>query len=154
MRSDQIPAPGKTKLINFPPSRSGKDVKCPGYARGGGMFKLRFDWYIKDVCAHCYCASLVRTLFIRHALSRHVFQARAPGQNSTKYRADTLCVNLVCKCFCWKLGDPHFFFATSLHFLILSVVLKNKKNLYVGSFNYFSLCYSHEVEFVHGYRCA
>ena len=30
-----MPAPGKTKLIKFPPSRSGKDVKCPGYARGG-----------------------------------------------------------------------------------------------------------------------
>ena len=48
MSSDQMPAPGKTKLIKFPPSRAGKDVKCPGYARGGGgvMFKLRFDWYI------------------------------------------------------------------------------------------------------------
>ena len=36
--SDQIPhpvvikcsAPGKTKFIKFPPSRAGKDVKCPG----------------------------------------------------------------------------------------------------------------------------
>ena len=28
-------SPGKTKLIKFPPSRAGKDVKCPGYARGG-----------------------------------------------------------------------------------------------------------------------
>ena len=35
MSSDQMPAPGKTKLIKFPPSRAGKDVKCPGYARGG-----------------------------------------------------------------------------------------------------------------------
>ena len=34
--------PGKTKVIKFPPSWAGKDVKCPGYARGG-MFKLRFD---------------------------------------------------------------------------------------------------------------
>ena len=56
-RSDQTPhplwvvikcsAPGKTKFIKFPPSRAGKYVKCPGYARGEGrMFKLRFDWYI------------------------------------------------------------------------------------------------------------
>ena len=37
MSSDQMPAPGKTKLIKFPPSRAGKDVKCPGYARGGGV---------------------------------------------------------------------------------------------------------------------
>ena len=41
MSSDQMPAPGKTKLIKFPPSLVGKDVKCPG-----GMLKLRFDWYI------------------------------------------------------------------------------------------------------------
>ena len=36
------------------------------------------------------------------------------------------------------LGDPHFFFGRSLSFLILSIILKDKKNLYVGSFNYFS----------------
>ena len=36
------------------------------------------------------------------------------------------------------LGDPQFFFGISLPFLILSIILKNKKNLYVGSFNYFS----------------
>ena len=49
MSSDQMPAPAKTKLIKFPPSRAGKDIKCPGYARGGGggMFKLWFDRYIK-----------------------------------------------------------------------------------------------------------
>ena len=29
-----MPAPGKAKLIKFPPSRTGKDVKYPGYARG------------------------------------------------------------------------------------------------------------------------
>ena len=50
MSSDQMPAPGKTKLIKFPPSRAGKDVKCPGYAReGGGVFKLRFDRYIISI---------------------------------------------------------------------------------------------------------
>ena len=37
MSSDQMPAPGKTKLIKFPPSRAGKDVKCPGYARVGDV---------------------------------------------------------------------------------------------------------------------
>ena len=26
----KFPAPGKTKFIKFPPSRAGKDVKCPG----------------------------------------------------------------------------------------------------------------------------
>ena len=47
MSSDQMPAPGKTKLIKFPPSRAGEDVKCLGEGGGGGaMFKLRFDRYI------------------------------------------------------------------------------------------------------------
>ena len=36
------------------------------------------------------------------------------------------------------LGDPHFFFGRSLPFLALSIILKNKKNLCVGSFNYSS----------------
>ena len=62
---------------------------------------------------------------------RHVFQARAPSRNSTKYRAGDFCGNLICEYFCWMLGDPHFFFR---HIIIL----KNEKNLYVGSVNYFS----------------
>ena len=36
------------------------------------------------------------------------------------------------------LGDPHFFFGRSLPSVILSIILKNKTNLFVGSFNYFS----------------
>ena len=49
MSSDQMPRPGKTMFIKFPPSQAAGDSKCPGYARGGGggIFKLRFDWYIK-----------------------------------------------------------------------------------------------------------
>ena len=58
--------------------------------------------------------------------------------NLTKYRASDLWGNLICEYFCWMLGDPRFFFGTSLPFLVLSTILKNKKNLYVGSFNYFS----------------
>ena len=33
---------------------------------------------------------------------------------------------------------PTFSFGRSLPFLILFIILKNKKNLYVGSFNYFA----------------
>ena len=80
----------------------------------------------KDVRAHCYCASQARTLYLTWRVPRHVFQARAPSRNSTKYRAGDLCGNLICECFCWMLGDPHFFFGRSLHFLILSIMLKNK----------------------------
>ena len=96
---------------NFPRARS-----LQGYRT--------FD--LKDVRAHCYCASLVRTLYMTWRLPRHVFQARAPNRN------------LICKYFCWMLGDPHFFFGRSLPFLILSIILNDKKNLCVGSFNYFS----------------
>ena len=93
---------------------------------------------VKDVRAHCCCASLVRTLYMTWCVPRHVFQARAPSRNSTKYRADDLCGNLIFEYFCWMLADPHFFFGRPLPFLILFVILKDKKNLYVGSFNYFS----------------
>ena len=58
---------------------------------------------------------------------RHVFQTRAPSRNSAKYRADDLCGSLICEYFCWMLGDPHFFFGRSFPFLILSIILKNKK---------------------------
>ena len=98
-----------------------------------------YNLAIKDVRAHCYCASLVRTLYMTWRLPLHVFQARAPSRNSTKYRADELCGNLISEYFCWMPGDPHFFFGRSRPLLILSIILKNKKkNLCVGSFNYFS----------------
>ena len=87
------------------------------------------NWAIKDVRAHCYCASLVRTLYMTWLVPRHVFQARAPSRNSTKYRADGLCGNLICEYFCWMLGDPHFFFGRSLPFVILYIILKNKKKI-------------------------
>ena len=82
--------------------------------------------HLKDVRAHCCCASLVRTLYMTWCVPRHAFQARTPSRNSTKYRADDLCGNLICEYFCWILGDPHFFFGRSLPFLILSIILKKK----------------------------
>ena len=94
--------------------------------------------HVKDIHAHCYRASLVRTLYMTWRVPRHVFQARAPSRNSTKYRTGDLCGKLICEYFCWVLGDPHFFFGRLLPFLILSIILKKQKNLYVGSFNYFS----------------
>ena len=56
-----------------------------------------------------------------------IFKCAHRFENSTKHRADDLCVNLVCEYFCWKLGDPHFFFGRSLPFLTLFIILKNKK---------------------------
>ena len=45
----KFPTPWKTLIIIFPPPRDGKGVKCPGYARGGGMLKLRFDRYQEPI---------------------------------------------------------------------------------------------------------
>ena len=98
--------------------------------------RSKTNFSFKDVRAYCYCACAHNSLGT--CVPRHLFQARAPIRNSTKYRADDLCVNLVCEYFCWMLGDPHFFFCRSLPFLILSIILRNKKILYVGIFNYFS----------------
>ena len=44
MSSDQMPAPGKIKLIRFPPPGQEKTSNARGMP--GGMLKLRFDWYI------------------------------------------------------------------------------------------------------------
>ena len=107
-------------------------------------YLFSFSFEFKDVRGHCYSASLVRTLYMTWHVPRHVFQARPLSRNSTKYRADDLCCNLICEYFCWIIGDPHFFFGRSLPFLILSIILKNEKNLYVGSFNFFS--YTIQIE--------
>ena len=93
---------------------------------------------LKDVRAHCYYASLVRMLYMTWRVPRHVFQVRAPSRNSTKYRADDLCGNLICQYFWWMLGDPHFFSGRSLPFLILSIILKTKKICAWEVFYYFS----------------
>ena len=56
----------------------------------------------------------------------------------TQQNIEVMTFEITCEYFCWMLGDPHFFFGRSLPFLILSIILKNKKNLCAGSFNYFS----------------
>ena len=69
----------------------------------------------KNVRAHRYCASLVRTLHMTWRVPRHVFQALHLVENSTKYRVDDLCGNVICEFFCWMVSDPPFFLAD--HFL-------------------------------------
>ena len=92
---------------------------------------------LKDVHAHCYCASLVRMLYMTWRVPRHVFQVRALSRNSTKYRAGDLCGNLICEYFCWMLGDPPLFFRQITSFSDSFHYTRKQKNLYVGSFNYF-----------------
>ena len=47
MSSDQMPVPGKIKLSKSPPPGQEKTSNARGMPGGGGMLKLRFDWYIK-----------------------------------------------------------------------------------------------------------
>ena len=76
MSSDQMPAPGKTKLIKFPPSRAGKDVKCPGYARGGcwsfdltdTLLRTQGHWFVSVDCVFppaplLICNTLIQCFF-------------------------------------------------------------------------------------------
>ena len=51
MSSDQMPAPGKIKLIKFPPPGQEKTSNARGMPGvcPGGMLKLRFDWYITTI---------------------------------------------------------------------------------------------------------
>ena len=82
----------------------------------------------KDVRAHCYCASLVRALFIRHALATLFSSACTESKTQKNIELMTF-VSTWCTCeyFCWMLVGPHFFFGRSLPFLILAMILKTKK---------------------------
>ena len=91
---------------------------------------------LKEVRAHCYCASPVRTLYMTWRVPCHVFQARAPSRDSTKYRAGDLCGNLICEYFCWMLGDPHIFFRQITSFSNSFHNTKKQKKSVRG--NYFS----------------
>ena len=97
------------------------------------IYHIPGSW-LKDVRTHCYCASLLRTPFIKHARATSFSSARTESKTQQKHRAGDLGVNLVCQYFCWILGGPQFFFGRSFPFPILSIILKNKKNLCVGSF--------------------
>ena len=55
------------------------------------------------------------------------FKLAFRDENSTKCAVDDLCVNLVCEYVCWILVALNFFPGRSLPFLILSIILKNKK---------------------------
>ena len=65
---------------------------------------------------------------------RHVFQAHAPSRNSTKYRIDDLCGNLICEYFCWMLGEPHFFFRQITSFSDFFRYSKKQKKSVRGKF--------------------
>ena len=108
---------------------------------------------IKDVHAHCYCASLVRTLFIGHARATSFSSACTDSKTQQNIERMTFGLTWCANIFVGCSVTPLFFqqitsFSDSFHHT------KNKKNLCVGSFNYFSYTIKKRVELVHGYRCA
>ena len=51
--------------------------------------QLKLNQSLKDVRAHCYCASLMRTLCMTWCVPRHVFQVHTLSRKSAKDRAKT-----------------------------------------------------------------
>ena len=92
---------------------------------------------LKDVRTHCYCASLVRTLFIRHARATSFASACTKSKSQQNIElmtfALTWCANIFVEC--WV--NPTVFSADHFLFWFFPLYYK-QKNLYVGSFNYFS----------------
>ena len=85
----------------------------------------------KDVRVHCYCASLVRTLFIRHARATSFSSVRTKSKSQQNIELMSLALTWCANIFCWMLGDPLFFrqitsFSDSF--------LKNKKKSVRGKF--------------------
>ena len=74
------------------------------------------DEQLKDVCAHCYCASLVRTLFIRHARAKSFSSSYTKSKTQQNIElmtfALTWCANISVGCSV----TPTFFSAD--HFLL------------------------------------
>ena len=68
-------------------------------------------------------------------MSRH-FQARAPSQKLKNIELMTFALTWRANIFVGCSVTPTFF--RQITFLILSIILKKQKNLYVGSFNYVS----------------
>ena len=92
---------------------------------------------LKDVRAHCYCASLARTPFIGHERATSFSSARTESKTRQNIELTTFaliwCANISVGCSV----TPTFFrqitsFSDSFHYT------KKQKNLCVGSFNYFS----------------
>ena len=98
---------------------------------------LNSVFLFKDVRAHCYCASLVRKLFFRHARATSFSSACTKSKTQQNVTLMTFALTWCANSFVGCSVTP-LFFGRSLPFVILSIILK-KKNLYVGSFSYFRI---------------
>ena len=91
----------------------------------------------KDVCTHCYYASLVHTLFNRHARATSFSSAQTKSKIQQNVELMTFALTWWANIFVGCSVINTFFgqitsFSDSFHYP------KKQKNLYVESFNYFS----------------
>ena len=82
---------------------------------------------VKDVRAHCYCASLVRTLFIGHARATSFSSVRTDSKTQQNIERMTFALTWCANIFVGCSVTPTFSFSRSLLFLTLFIILKNKK---------------------------
>ena len=89
--------------------------------------KCCWSYCFKDVCAHCYCASLLRTLFIGHARATSFSSARTDSKTQQNIERMTFALTWCANIFVGCSVTPTFFSAD--HFLswLFSSYQKTKK---------------------------
>ena len=118
------------------------------------LFYKKILEFFKDVRAHCYCASLVRTLFIGHARATSFSSARTESKTQQNIELMTFALTWCANIFVGRSVTPTFFrqiasFSDSFHYT------KKQKKSVCGKFQLFLIFFlKSRVELVHGYRCA
>ena len=82
---------------------------------------LKFKTLFKDVRAHCYCASLVRKLFIRHARAKSFSSVRTKSKSQQNIELMTFALTWCANIFVGCSVTPAFFrqissFSDSFHY--------------------------------------
>ena len=91
--------------------------------------RYQYQATLKDVRAHCYCASLLRTLFIKNAGATSFSSARTESKTQQNIELMTSALTWCANIFVGYSVNPTFFSGRSLPFLILSIMLKNKTKI-------------------------
>ena len=112
------------------------ELKCSATGKPGAfllmltaMSNAMLRNHLKDIRAHCYCASLVRKLFIRQARATScISSARTESKINKNIELMTFgltwCANIFVGC-----SVTPTFFSRSHPFPILSIILKNRKSV-------------------------
>ena len=87
---------------------------------------MKHDRQLKDVRAHCYCASLVRMLFIGHTHATSFLSARTESKTRQNIELMTFALTWCGNIFVGCSVTPTFFRQIS-SFSDSSIILKNKK---------------------------